>query len=95
MGKYRPVIFLGAAIIVAFITSYLIYSYLQKRTTTKEAALETQPVAVAIANLPWGTPLKKEMVKFEPYLKKSLPNGYFSEASSLEGRVVISPIAAN
>ncbi len=95
MGKYRPVIFLGAAIIVAFITSYLIYNYLQKRTTPKEAVLETQPVAVAITNLPWGTSLKKEMVKFEPYLKKSLPTGYFSEASSLEGRVVISPIAVN
>ncbi len=95
MGKYRPVIFLGAAIIVAFFTSYLIYNYLQKRTAPKEAALETQPVAVAIANLPWGTSLKKEMVKFEPYLKKSLPNGYVSDASTLEGRVVISPIAAN
>ncbi len=95
MGKYRPIFFLGAAIIVAFITSYLIYNYLQKRTTPKEAALETQPVAVAIVNLPWGTSIKKEMIKLEPYLKRSLPNGYFSDATVLEGRVVISPIAPN
>ena len=95
MGKYRPVIFLGAAIIVALVTSYLIYNYLQKRTAPKEAALETQPVAVAIVNLPWGTSLKKEMIKLEPYLKKSLPSGYFSDLSTLEGRVVISPIALN
>ncbi len=95
MGRYRAVIFLGAAIIVAFITSYLIYNYLQKRTAPKEAALETQPVAVAIVNLPWGTSIKKEMVRFVPYLKKSLPSGYFSDASMLEGRVVLSPIAAN
>ncbi len=95
MGRYRPVIFLGAAIIVAFITSYLIYNYLQKTGAPKEAALETQPVAVAIVNLPWGTAIRKEMIKVEPYLKKSLPNGYVSDASSLNGRVVISPIAAN
>jgi pilus assembly protein CpaB len=73
----------------------LIYNYLQKRTAPKEVALETQPVAVAVANLPWGTAIKKEMVKVEPYLKKSLPGGYISDPSALEGRVVISPIAAN
>jgi len=94
MGKYRPIIFLGAAVLVAFITSYIIYSYIQKKPTPKEAVLETQPVAVAMVDIPWGTVLKKEMAKLEPFLSKSLPAGYFSDIAALEGRVSISPISA-
>jgi len=94
MGKYRPIIFLSAAVLVALITSYLIYNYIQKKPTSKEAALATQPVAVATVDLPLGTVIKKEMVKLEPFLSKSLPAGYFSDASALQGRVSLSPIAA-
>jgi pilus assembly protein CpaB len=95
MGKYRPFIFLGIAIIVALITSILIYNFLQKKAVVKEVvSLETQPVAVAVVDLSWGTALAKEMIRMEPYLKKSLPEGSFPGSSSLEGRVVISTIKA-
>ncbi len=94
MGKYRPIIFLSVAVLVAFIASYLIYSYIQKKPISKEAALETQPVAVAVVDVPLGTIIKKEMVKLEPFLSKSLPVGYFSDPAALEGRVALSPIAA-
>jgi pilus assembly protein CpaB len=94
MGKYRPVILLGAAIIVAFIASYLIYDSLQKRVAPKEAKLQTRPTAVAVIDLPWGTALKKEMVRLEPFLIGSLPGGSFSDTSLLDGRVVLFPIGA-
>jgi pilus assembly protein CpaB len=35
------------------------------------------------------------MIKVVPFLKASLPEGYFSDPASLEGRVLISPIKAN
>jgi pilus assembly protein CpaB len=37
----------------------------------------------------------KEMVKMEPYLKKSLPAGVYTDSGSVIGRVVISSIRAN
>jgi len=96
MGKYKPFILLGAAVIVALITSVLIYNTLQKKGKTPEvASLEIQPVAIAAADLSWGTVLTKETIKMVPFLKKSLPQGCFSDHSSLLGRVLLSHVKAN
>jgi len=96
MEKYRPMLLLVAAIIVALVTSVLAYNWMKKETATKEANLQTLPVAVAVADLSWGTALKKEMVKTTPFLKGSLPAGeYFTDAASLEGKVLIMPVRAN
>ena len=96
MGKYKGFILLGTAIIVAFMTSVLIYNSLQKRDKGKGvAALEIQPVAIAAGDLSWGTALTKEMIKMAPFLRKSLPEGYFPSPSSLIGRVLISHVKGN
>lgn len=96
MGKYKPFILLGTAVVVALITSVLIYNWLQKKAKVeKPEAFQTQSVAVAAADLSWGTVLTKGMIKVAPFLKASLPEGYFSDPASLEGRVLISPIKAN
>jgi pilus assembly protein CpaB len=95
MGKFRPVIFLGAAVIIALITTYLIYNSIQKRAgVAKVPILETQPIAVATVDLNWGTVVVQEMVKMEPFLKSSLPAGAYTDMNSLVGRVVISSIRA-
>jgi pilus assembly protein CpaB len=96
MKKYKPIILLGVALLVALITSVLTYNWLQKKTAVKEVAFQTQPVAVAATDLSWGTVLNKETIKQVPFLKGSLPEGeYFSDPSSLQGRVLISPVKAN
>jgi pilus assembly protein CpaB len=95
MGKYKPLILLGVAIIVALIASLLISSYLQKQTRVKQVTLETQPIAVAKIDLSWGTVLNSEMITTKAYLKSTLPGGYFPDPSSLSGRVLISSIKAN
>ncbi len=94
MGKSKPVLLIVAAVIVALVTSLLIFTYLQKKTTGKQATLEIQTISVAIVDLAWGTVLKKEMIRTEPYLKESLPAGYFADPASLAGRVLISPVKA-
>ncbi len=95
MGKFRPVILLGAAVIIALVTTYLIYSSIQKRTgVVKAPILETQPIAIATVDLNWGTVVVKEMVKMDPFLKSSLPAGAYTDMNSLLGRVVISSIKA-
>lgn len=95
MGKYRAFIILGIAVVLALITTFVITRYLQRKTTVKDITLETQPVAVAKVDLSWGTTINKEMIELRPYLKSSLPSGYFSDINSVVGRVLISNIKAN
>ncbi len=97
MEKYKPVILLGAGIIVALITSIITYNWLQKKGEVKDesSVLKTQKIAVAAVDIPWGKALKKEMIKFAPFLKESLPEGYFFNASSLEGRVLLTSLMEN
>jgi pilus assembly protein CpaB len=91
----KPVFLLALTIAVALIISILSYSWLQRKASVKQSSLDTQMAVVAAFDLPWGTALKKEMIKKAFFLKGSLPPGYFPEPSSLEGRVLISQVKAN
>lgn len=95
MGKRKQIILIVSTIVIALLTSIMSYSWLQKKAGVKQASLDTQMAAVAASEIPWGTVLRKEMIKKGPFLKGSLPPGYFTEPSSLEGRVLISPVKAN
>jgi len=95
MGKYRPYILLGIAVVVALITSFLVYTYLQTRTKVEQVSVQTQPVAVAVVDISWGTTLNKEMIKKVDFLKGSTPPGSFSDSTALVGRVAIYPIKAD
>jgi pilus assembly protein CpaB len=52
-------------------------------------------VVVAVADLPWGTKLKPEMLKTLLFLKGSLSLGHFSDPLEIEGRVTITPLKRN
>lgn len=95
MGKIKPVILLGLAVIIAMIITLLIYSSIQKKMGSHTPPLETQPIGIATIDLNWGTVIVKEMVKMEPFLKSSLPAGVYTDMNSLIGRVVISSIKTN
>ena len=94
MGKIRPVVLLGAAVIIALIATLLIYNAIKSAGVAKAPLQETQPIATAVVDLKWGTVVVKEMVKMEPFLKSTLPVGSYTDMNSLLGRVVISPIKA-
>ena len=95
MGKYRSVMLFGAAIVVALITSFLIYGYIQKMGRVKEVTVETQPIVVAAVDLSWGTKINDEMVKKTNFLKESLSEGYFTDSALVVGRVLIYPVKSN
>ena len=95
MGKYKPFVLLGVAVIIALVTSVLIYTSLQKKVQTVVAPMPTQAVAVAADDMPWGTAINKNMVKMVPYLKENLPHGTFSDSASIVGRVLVFPVKAN
>ena len=95
MAKLKSFIPVGVAVIIALITSLMIYSYLQKKSKGQEVIVETRPVAVAAVDLSWGTTLTKEMIKKVDFLKRSLPGDFFADPASLVGRVLIYPVKAN
>jgi len=95
MKKFKPVIVLAVALGFALMTSAFVYKWVQQNNTPEKQVVvvdESIPVAVAFTNLKWGTKLTREMIKKAPFLKKSLPEGYFSDVDRLVGRVLITPV---
>ncbi len=99
-GKLLPILIFAVAIAIAFFVATKTYGILQQRKTVAGAVEglkhhETLPVAVAKTDLSWGTSIQKDMIKMVPYLKESLPTGFFSDLSALEGRVLMYPAKIN
>ena len=98
MGRWKALIPIALALIVATGGSVFLYKWLQVKTAPAEVVKvesEAVPVVVAAVDLNWGTKLQKEMLKTVPFLKESLPTGYHSDPSKLNGRVVVSPLKAS
>jgi len=98
MGKWKAFIPIVLALVIAAGGSLFLYRWLQIKTQPKETVkVESQavPVAVAAVNIPWGTKLKRDMIKTVPYLTESLPTGYSSDRGKLEGRVAIAALKQN
>lgn len=99
--KLVPILIILIAISVAFAAALLAYNKFQNKpiTTVEERSVDILPVAVAKMDLPWGTfidkSMIKNMIKMVPYLKESLPSGYFSDRLALEGRTLIYPVKIN
>jgi len=95
MDKKKHLFFLGAAVFLALMVTLLAYSWLQKTAMAKVKPQEMQKVIVAAYDLPWSTVLTQDMVRTSTFLKQSLPNGYYLDASRVVGRTLIQPIRAN
>jgi len=96
MWKHKSFILLGSAILIALVTTVLIVRVLQKKALDKErASIETQPIAIAMADLSWGTSLTKDMIKVVPFPKEYVPPGCFTSAEKLAGRVLVYPVKMN
>lgn len=95
MGKNKPIILLALGFILALVTSIITYDWLQKKAEADMTKpLTTQDVAIAKVDVTWGDVLTEDMIEMVPYLKDTLPEGHFASKSSLEGRVVITPLKA-
>lgn len=95
MGRWKALIPIILALVIATAGSIFLYRWLQMKTAPQEVVQvegDAVPIVVAAADLPWGTKLKKEMLKEVSFLKESLPAGYKSDPKTLEGRILIAPI---
>jgi len=69
MNRARPFILLGVAVLIALVTTFLVYNWLSKKAGGKDiAVLKTKPVVVAKVNLPWGKVLSPELVEVKTFL---------------------------
>ncbi|MDT7041001.1 Flp pilus assembly protein CpaB [Candidatus Nitronereus thalassa] len=99
MVRNRSLLFFGLAILLAFGTSIMAYNWFQNQTPApqvkKIVKFEGTPIVVASADLPWGTPLTKEMVRVVNYPAEHLPEGRFENIDMLPGRVVLTHLKRN
>ena len=98
MGNLKAVVPIAVSLVIAFVGSYFIYTWIQKQQAPQQVVqvqAEAVPVVVAVSDLPWGTQLKPEMLTTTPFLKQSLPTGYFSGPDDIKDRVVVAPLKAN
>jgi pilus assembly protein CpaB len=99
MGKLKTLIPIALSLIIAVVGTFLLYKWVERQRGPKEIVevekMEATPIVVSAGNLVWGTKLKPEMIKTAPYLKESLPAGYFSKSADLKDRVIIAPLKLN
>jgi len=100
MGQKRPLIFLGFAVGIALVTTVLIYQWLQGQQGSEpevQAVVEFEGTGIAVASVdvPWGTALTAELIRFVDYPDGSLPTGHFQEPEKVEGRVVLANLKKN
>ena len=98
MGNLKAVIPIVLSLVIAAVGTWGIYQWVQGQRAPQQVVqvqAEAVPVVVAVADLAWGTQLKPEMLTTKPFLKQSLPTGYFSGPNEINDRVVIAPLKAN
>ncbi len=99
MGKLRALVPISISLIIAIAGTVFLYKWIESQRGPKEIVqvekVDAAPVVVSAGNLPWGTKLKPEMIKMAPYLKESLPVGYFSSTADLKDRVLVAPLKLN
>jgi pilus assembly protein CpaB len=95
MGRHKALVILGIGVLIAFVASLFTYGWLQKKGRAQAQTQETVSVVVASSDLPWGTMLTADMVKLTLFLKQSLPEGHFANATQVTGRTLIHPVKAN
>jgi pilus assembly protein CpaB len=99
MGKLKSLVPIAISLIIAITGTVFLYKWIERQRGPKEIVqvqkTEATPVVVAAGNLQWGTKIKPEMIKVTPYLKESLPVGYFSSTNDLKDRVIIAPLKLN
>lgn len=100
MGQNRPLLFLGAAIGIALVTTVLIYQWLVGQQVSEPEAIPVveivgSQIAIASADVPWGTSLTDESIRLVTYPDDTLPVGHFTKAEDLKGRVVLANLKKN
>jgi len=98
MKRYRPLVFFGLAVVLALVTSILVFSWMQNEKNRLMAApIPNKNVQVLVSNsdLAWGTKLTPEMMQLEELPPAVIPEGHFTSMESIKDRVLLVDIKRN
>ena len=97
MGIWKAILPIILAVFIAFVGGIFTYNWVKRQIVPQKVAAERETVMIASAGIdfPWGSKIAKEQLKLVPYLKETVPPGYFTDLNQLEGRVIILPIKSN
>jgi len=92
MKRYRPLVFFGIALVLALVTSVLVFSWMQNEKNRLMAApipvIKNPQVLVVTADLAWGTKLTPEMMQMQEVPAGMLPEGHFTSLEAIKDRVL-------
>jgi len=97
MARSKVFLPLAVALVFAFLGGVIAYKWAQSQKAVQvvqQAASsdDVVSVAVAAADIPWGTKLSTDNIKMRDFLKKSLPESlpvsYFTDQAALASRVL-------
>ncbi len=93
MARSKVFLPLAVALAFAFLGGVIAYKWAQSQKAVQvvqQAATSNDVVSVAVASadIPWGTKLSTDYIQMSSFFKKSLPAGYFTEPAALASRVL-------
>ena len=93
MKRYRPLAFLGVALFLGLVTSFLVFSWLQNEKNRLMAApiplSKNVQVLVSNADLSWGIKLTPEMMQLQEFPPGAIPEGHFTSLEAIKDRVLL------
>ncbi len=98
MEKFKGPIMLVAALVLAGITTFAIYSWMQKQKqapTQKVTREVLHPVVAAANDLYWGVRLSPDMLEVIFLPEKCLSAGHYTSIEEIEGRVLKTSVVIN
>ena len=99
MKRYRPLVFFGFALVLALVTSVLVFSWMQNEKNRLMAApipiIKHPQVLVVTADLAWGTKLTPEMMQIQEVPAGALPEGHFTDLGAIKDRVLLVDMKRN
>jgi len=99
MGKFKVVIPLFLALIIAGGSSLFLFNWIRsirpQTVIEKTGDTDTTSIIVAAHYIPFGTKISKEMLKTVQYPATTLPQGSFAESDQIIDRILVSPLIEN
>src|SRR5262245_8278498 len=99
MKRYRPLVFFGLAVVLAILTSVMVFTWMQNEKNRLMAAPipanKNVQVLVSNSDIPWGTKLTAEMMQMQELPPEVLPEGHFTSMESIKDRVLLVDIKRN
>jgi pilus assembly protein CpaB len=99
MARIKVVVPIAIALVFAFAGALIAFNWAQSLKAdpgARKASVQGDVVEVAVAasQVPWGTKLSVDDIEMRGFLKKSLPEGFFTEKAELANRVLVIPLEA-